>query len=202
MGCCIHGMGVMMIYAEARHGVIHQVWKNIPDDEKFTPPLLSGSILMSFPDGMDVRPGMLWDGSQLLPPPPPSLAEIKRQAAVAVRQYADEIGNRLTADYPRSEVLSWPRKADVAERWLADTSRPVPPIIAEEAQLTAQAPEDLARTIIQRAEVFERVAGVIAGLRRKVLAAIDAATTPEEVETALQQGRQEAEQIMQQIGVG
>jgi len=144
-----------------------------------------------------------WNGSAWEPyvPPPPPLDEIKAQARRQVKQFADEIGQRLTEAYPQSEVLSWPRKADVAERWLADTSQPVPVIIQQEADLVGQSAVEVAQTIVDRARFYEQVAGAMAGLRRKTIAAIDAATTAEEVKAALEAGKQEAEQIMQELGI-
>ena len=117
-----------MIYAEAKSdGVINQVWHNIPDDEKFTPPLLSGSTLISFPDGTDVKAGMLWDGSQLLPPPPPPLSDIQARAKAEVVVFADKIAKRpdVAGAYPQSEKEGWPTKLAAAEAHLAGSASPM-----------------------------------------------------------------------------
>lgn len=80
-----------MIYAEVKSGgVINQVWKGV-EDTNFSPPILDGSELLSWPDGTDIRPGMIWDGSRLLPPPPPPIDQVREVAFIKLADTSKEV---------------------------------------------------------------------------------------------------------------
>ena len=189
-----------MIYAEVKQdGVLHQVWRNIPDDEKFTPPLLPGSTLVSFPDGTDVRPGMLWDGSQLFPPPPPPLSDIQARAKAEVIAFADTIASRpnVAGAYPQSEKEGWATKLAAAEAHLAGSaSQMQTDMLTTEASIVGIAVDQLTQTIVAKATWFAKINATISGMRQKAFAAIDAATSQEAINAILAQLKLDAEQAL------
>ena len=130
-----------------------------------------------------------------------SLDGVKARAKEQVITFADQVGTKLTAGYPKAEVQSWPAKAAEAKAWLADTTQPAPAIIDAEAQATGQTPQQVAQAVVAKAAFFEQVAGLIAGLRQKTEAAIDAATDAAAVEAAMQAGLAAAQTEMQKLGI-
>ena len=189
-----------MIYAEVKQdGVLHQVWRNIPDEEKFTPPLLAGSTLVSFPDGADVRPGMLWDGSQLIPPPPPPLSDIQARAKAEVIAFADEIASRpdVAGAYPQSEKEGWATKLAAAEAHLAGAaSQMQTDMLTTEASIVGINVDQLAQSIVSKAAWLAQVNATISGMRQKAFAQIDAATDQAGVDAVLEQMKLDAEKAL------
>lgn len=92
--------------------------------------------------------------------------------------------SRFTDGVPVAEMQSWPVKADRARAHLAT---PPEPTLVIEAEVLGEHPDDLARRILEKAEVFARVTAAVTGLRRATERAIDAATTVEGIEAALHQ---------------
>ena len=194
-------MGVKMYhYAEIdlNTGVVRQVWENKPDG--FSAPVSQGCILERFPDTVDVKPGMVWNGSSLSPKPSPPLLDIKNVAKESVRLYAETIGRELLSNYPEVEVQSWPVKVTAAEAHLAGTAtQRQTDMLTAEANIVGVTIDQLANTIIAKAAVFEQAAAQIAGMRQKVYAQIDAATTEAEINTILKQAKIEADTLLTQI---
>lgn len=184
----------MAKYAEIIAGKVHQVWEDVYDED-FSPPISAGAELVEFPDERDVRPGMLWDGTTLSAPPPESLDSVKARAKEAVKTTADAYGDRLTGQYPENEMRSWAPKAEAARAYVAGSATPAQKTIIEtEATYINMPPMDLANAIIAKSDFFTEVAAVMAGLRGKAYALIDAAQSAVEVEQILQQMAVEAQQ--------
>lgn len=194
-------MGVKMYhYAEidTSTGIVRQVWENKPAD--FSPPVSQGCELRQFPDTADVKPGMIWNGTSLLPKPPRALADEKASAKESVRLYAEAAGKELISSYPEVEVQSWPVKVAAAEAYLAGTAtQRQTDMLTAESNIVGVTIDQLANTIIAKAAVFEQAAAQIAGMRQKVYAQIDAATTKAEIDTILNQAKIEADNLLAQI---
>jgi len=98
----------------------------------------------------------------------------------------DEAAGFATNDVPLAEQLSWTRKADAAEAYLAGTATP-----AQTAMLGAEAAEAdvavdaLAQTIADNASAYAMLAARLAGLRQKYRDRVQAAATPDELHAAL-----------------
>ena len=186
-----------MIFVEVKaDGIINQVWRNVPDGDRFTPPMLSGSTLVSFPDGTDVKAGMLWDGAQLLPPPPPPLSDIQARAKAEVIAFADQIASRpdVAGAYPQSEKEGWATKLAAAEAHLAGSaSQMQTDMLTTEASIVGITVDKLAQSIVAKAAWFAKVNATIAGMRQKAFAAIDAATDQAGVDAVLEQMKLDAE---------
>ncbi len=189
-----------MIYAEiANGGNVRQVWRDVPDGEKFTPPVIAGSTLVSFPDGTNVKPGMLWDGSQLLPPPPPPLADIQARAKAEVIAFADEIASRpdVAGAYPQAEKEGWATKLAASEAHLAGTaSQMQTDMLTTEANIVGITVDQLAQSIVSKAAWLAQVNATISGMRQKAFAQIDAATDQDGVDAVLEQMKLDAEKAL------
>jgi len=187
-----------MIYAEVKQdGTLHQVWRGIEGD--FDPPILPGSTLVSFPDGTDVRPGMIWDGQNLLPSPPPPIEAVREAAKREVVAFADEIASRpdVAGTYPQSEKEGWPTKLEAARAHLAGTAdQAQTDMLATEAGIVGVTVDQLAQVIVSKAAWFSKVNATISGMRQKAFAAIDAAPDQEAVEAVLEQLKLDAEKAL------
>ena len=115
--------------------------------------------------------------------PAPAIADVRAAARRRMVAWIDRLTQQLRADIPRDEVASWPAKAAEARAFLA--SGTPAPMLEVEASIVGVDVADLADTIAARAAQYETVVGTVAGIRRTTAAAIDAATTSEDVETAL-----------------
>ena len=103
---------------------------------------------------------------------------IDEEATVAQREQAIE-ANRLSPDLV-------PAAAMAARAYLADAaSADQLAMLQAEAAVTGEAVADLAAAIVAMAESYADIAAQLAGLRRKTRTAIEAATTPAQVQAAL-----------------
>ena len=118
------------------------------------------------------------------PPPaavtaPIDMAAVKADAKRRVAARADAIAELITGTVPLSERLSWPTKDVAARAVLAGTATPSQQVIlAAEAQVSGESIADLAASIVANADAYMAASGMIAGQRRKTMAAIDALTDP------------------------
>lgn len=134
-------------------------------------------------DGQTANAVRAWlaSGGVLTPfaPPPVDLAAVKADAKRRVTARADEIAEAITGTVPLSERLSWPTKEMAARAVLAGTATAVQQaLLAAEAQVIGETVPSLASRIVANADAYIVAAGLIAGQRRKVTAAIDALTDP------------------------
>lgn len=133
--------------------------------------------------------GYLAAGGIVEPPPPAppvDLVALKASAKSRVAARADQIADMITGTVPLSERLSWPTKEAAARAVLAGTATAVQQsLIGAEAQVTGETPAALASSIVAKADAYIVAAGLIAGLRRKTMAAIDALADPATAESGL-----------------
>ena len=106
--------------------------------------------------------------------------------------------SRFTDGVPVAEMQGWPVKADRARAHLAT---PPEPTLVIEAAVLGEHPDDLARRILEKAEVFARVMAAVTGLRRATERAIDAATTVEGIEDALHQALARVPSLEEIVGL-
>lgn len=92
----------------------------------------------------------------------------------------------VTGEVPIDEKLAWSEKA-AAARAVRDgvANEAQVNLIASEATMTGEDQSALISKIIANAENYTAIIGMITGLRRRIVAAIDAAETPEQVAQAL-----------------
>lgn len=105
--------------------------------------------------------------------------------------------SRFTDGVPVAEMQSWPVKAERARAHLA---KPPEPTLVIEATVLGEDPDDLARKILEKAELFARVTAAVTGLRRATERAIDAATTAEGIETALHEALARVQSLEEVVG--
>lgn len=92
----------------------------------------------------------------------------------------------ILAPYPAGERLSWPAKEDAARAHLAGTAAPhQTALLAAEADEASETVDAIAAVILARADAWRQTAGHLSGLRRRALAAIDAAPDTAAVDAAV-----------------
>ncbi|MCT4654347.1 MAG: hypothetical protein N4A65_00920 [Cohaesibacter sp.] len=125
---------------------------------------------------------------------PVFLDEEKDKAKQKVVEFASQIGAQLTADVPEAEQKAWPLKEAAARAQIAGTmSDQDKELLDIERGLTGEDEATLVAAILTKAELFRKASAMIAGVRRKTIAAIDAVKTVEELEDILDAAKLEAE---------
>lgn len=117
--------------------------------------------------------------------PAADMAALRAEARVRVVALLTAAQAAITGDVPPAEMASWPAKAAAARAWLADQSQPAPLLIAGEAAKRGRTAVQVATRITQKAAVWEAVIAAHTGLRGNAEDTIDAATTPLEIDAAL-----------------
>ncbi|AWD21625.1 hypothetical protein [Fuscovulum blasticum] len=171
-----------MRLAEIETGVVVNV---IEVDPQAVPDWAGG-----WPEITEGGPGWMWDGGNFAPPPGPDAATLLAQAQAAARLRLTAAITRartaLITDLPGQDMIYLAKEAE-ARAWLAD---PVPdpaayPLLVAEIGITAPDAPSLAQLWLNLAALWRQTAAELEGLRMAVGAAIDAATTPEDVAAAL-----------------
>jgi hypothetical protein len=138
------------------------------------------------------EPGFAGEAASVAEPAPLSIGAIRSAAKAKVVAWADAFGARFTAGYPQSEIASWGEKLRQARTYADDPNADVP-LIRAEAQGLGVTPAYLADRVILKGAVYEQAAAMIAVVRQKTIAGIDAAQTAEQVEAVLATALSEAE---------
>jgi hypothetical protein len=138
------------------------------------------------------EPGFAGEAASVTEPAPLSIGAIRSAAKAKVVAWADQFGARFTAGYPQSEIASWGEKLRQARAYADDPNADVP-LIRAEAQGLGVTPALLADRVISKGAVYEQAAAMIAVVRQKTIAGIDAAHTGEKVEAVLATALSEAE---------
>lgn len=139
-----------------------------------------GATIPPDPDNRDWLAYLAWTaaGNQATVPVP-DLAQIKAAAKSRVAARADQIAEAITGTVPLAERLSWPTKEVAARAVLAGTATTGQQmILGAEAQVSGETVAVLAASIVAKADLYMTAVGLIAGQRRKTMAAIDAVTDP------------------------
>lgn len=115
-----------------------------------------------------------------------ALEEARAAAAARLIGAIDAFALAVTGTIPAAEMASWPAKEAAARATVAGTAAPADAaLLAAEAEVTGEAPGDLARIVCDRADALRAIAARLAGVRRKALAAFAAAGDPDAVAVAL-----------------
>lgn len=108
------------------------------------------------------------------------------EATAAVLLAIAMVEEALTAGVPLSEKLSWSAKESAARNLLAGTSAPKDmELLAGEATITGETVEDLALSVVARADQYRFAVSRLAGIRRAATASIAAAKGTADLEQAV-----------------
>jgi hypothetical protein len=139
------------------------------------------------------------DGAPILVnPPPPSLADVRKQAVGAMSAWIGQFLSQFTAGVPAEEIASWSLKAERARQHLAGDPQA---IIIAEASITGEDPDKLAQNIAGKAGLYEAIMSRVTGLRRATVEAINKAPTPEAVAKVLASAQAQANGLAASLGV-
>ena len=134
----------------------------------------------------------IWsDGAWAMP-----MATVKVDAMVAMISWIEEFLNTFVSRYPKQEVESWSLLAIAAREHVNGAPQPM---ILEEAAITGEAPDELATSILQRSGLYTAIINRTRGLRRVTVRAIEAAETPEQVASALEMAKRQAQEMLAAI---
>lgn len=120
-----------------------------------------------------------------------SLDEIKQEANQTVEQSHAEFLRNLTGNATIEERNTWQSKALACEAILNGTASEIQiEMIATEAQIVGEEIETLITKILTRYGSYQKLIGLVSGLKRKTQATIDQCTTKEQIDQVLEQSSQ------------
>jgi hypothetical protein len=119
-------------------------------------------------------------------------------AVVSLRLWIDRFLSQFTEGVPPVEIASWPTKAIAAAAHLAGKPQDM---IKAEALLTGEDPDDLAATIVAKANLYTSIIAQMTGLRRMAFQAIAAANTAGQVQAALDDAFATSHDILADLGL-
>jgi len=146
----------------------------------------------NWPEAAEAGPGWTWNGSAFAPPPGPDPAEVLSAAKAAARARLAETIARVRAAQitvlPGQDMIYLSKEAE-ARAWLAAEAPVLAdyPLLSAEAGITAPDADQLAQLWMNLGALWRQAAGPLEAARMAIGAAIDAAATVEEVETAAAQ---------------
>lgn len=121
-------------------------------------------------------------------------------AIASLIEWTENFTISITGPRPEAEKLSWLMKGPAARAYLSGTANSSQKKMIEiEAVITGENPDDLANTIVTKADIFETIAIQIAGIRRKTENALTTAE-PEMYETILLAAKEEVTEAAKKIG--
>lgn len=106
------------------------------------------------------------------------LEQDRETVRALLREWIAETTRALTGDVPVGEMLSWLPKEEAARAWLADTTAPVPGLLAGEAEVTGEEIAALATRVVANADAYRAAQALLTGLRRMGDRLLDAAADP------------------------
>lgn len=123
------------------------VWVEVPNDQS----------------AVDV--GWSYSGDEFISPPSEPLADVVANRLALINVACEQAIALISAGYPPSEVLSWPKQEREARAYAADPAAATPLI---DALATARgiAKPELASRIIDKADLFAQVSGQLIGKRQ------------------------------------
>lgn len=121
------------------------------------------------------------------------LVAAREAARARIVVLADAISARITARYPAAEVASWPVQEAEARAVAGGADAASAPMLAAMAEAAGVSLADYAAAVTAKARAYREVVVRIKSLRDRIEAAIDAATTPDDIATALLAAAVEAE---------
>lgn len=116
------------------------------------------------------------------PDPGTTLALARRDAETTLLARIEAAAEAMTGRVPLVEKLSWTAKEEAGRAVLAGTAEPAQrSLIDGEAQITGEDPARLAQRIVANADAWRGAVALLAGLRRRAMAALAETRTPDEV---------------------
>lgn len=116
-------------------------------------------------------------------PEPPTIAQLIATQLAIVNFDCETAIAKITAGYPSSEVLSWPKQESEARAYIADNAAATP-LLDALSQARGVAKADLAGRVIAKADAFSALSGSLIGKRQALedaLMALPADATAEQV---------------------
>ena len=122
-----------------------------------------------------------------------TLEEVKAEAIERVTISHSDFLRELTGDATLEERDTWQSKALAAEAILNGTDSPAQlDMITTEAELTGETVNELVQTILQKHQVYSKLIGLAAGMKRKTQSQISEASDISEIEKILTSASAEA----------
>lgn len=134
-------------------------------------------------------------GRQLYFAPPPTVDAQRPNKLFQINQQFEQAMQALVAQYPQLERESWPQQEKEARVWVdylnatsgtttaaTTATAPATPLLDALAQARGVTKDQLAKTIIAKADAFAAAAGALIGKRQALEDQINAATTFAELE--------------------
>lgn len=115
------------------------------------------------------------------PPEPPTTAQLVATQLAAINSDCEAAIAKITAGYPSSEVLSWPKQEAEARAYIADNAAATP-LLDALAEARGVAKAELASRIIAKADAFSTLSGSLIGKRQALEDALMALPTDATVE--------------------
>lgn len=190
-----------MYYSPVSTGFYDAAHPAIPEDAVPVLPATHAALIAAQAQGATIQPGPDGQPVAVWPAPPTeaeALAAVRAGAHATMADFVAGVTGRYTAGLPLAEVASWPTKRAAAVRHLAGDPQPM---IAAEAGITGEAPDDLARAILTKADFYTAIIARVTGLRRQTATAIDAAASPEAVQAVLLAARAKAAALLGEMGL-
>lgn len=130
-----------------------------------------------WPDAGDAGPGWIVGPDGTLEPERRTLTV--EEATVQIIAAIDAASVEITGSVPEVERLSWTAKEQAARQHLSGAG--TDPMLLDEAVLTGESANVLARKIVDNADQYRRAAATMAGIRRAALSDMAASVDPQEV---------------------
>jgi hypothetical protein len=128
--------------------------------------------------------------------------QAQTNALKTIETFARDVRHQIAGTHDDAEIAGWNNKLRIAKAVLDKTateSEIQAMTIEAQARGAGENPEQLATMVVGKGEKFAMIVGLIDGMKRKAEKAVQAATTPAEVEAVLDAMRQEAEDALAQI---
>lgn len=112
----------------------------------------------------------------LADPPPLTVAEMKSNKLAEINARCESEIAAISAGYPASEVLSWPKQESESRAFVANASA-VTPLLDALAAARGIPKAELASRVIAKADLFAQVSGAIIGKRQALEDQVNALPT-------------------------
>lgn len=121
-----------------------------------------------------------------------ALADAKARSLTSLIGWIDAVTAEITGPMPGDEKLSWTAKEAAARAVVEErATKEQAALIADEAAVFGETEAELCRKIIENADTWRGIIAVLTAIRRRAVATIRAARTPQEADAVLDKARAE-----------